>query len=346
MITVKVTIPGQPSQPNLSQYTGNDDNIVSGCKFVINDPTLEHADVWMVIDGLDQPEACRVPASRTVFLSVEVLLPLDHYLRNGADNFLSQFSQVHTCFANNHPHSIRDLPFQPWMINANHGSFFLPSERDVNWLSQLENLPKPFEISVICSNLMHSPAHCVRLAFVRALKERLGDRLHWFGNGVNRIDQKWDGISPYKYTIVLENQRADDVITEKLYDSFLAYSCPIYWGAPNACSYFPKESFEDIDITDIKASVLKVERILELNRYKERIPHVRKARNIVLNKCNWLERMACIAEELHGRAPTNNQVFDSAVLNLLPFQSFRSKQPWSTRALNLSRRIYHRLNRS
>ena len=345
MITIKLTVPGQPPRPDLFQYTGNHEGVVSGCKFVINDPTLDRADIWMVLDGLDQPEACRVSARCTVFLSAEVCLPLDHYLSSYAANFLAQFSQIHTCFANNHSRSFRDLPFQAWMINANHGSFFLPSQRDVNWLHRLDNLPKPKEISVLCSNLAKTPAHCVRLAFVKALKEKLGERLHWFGNGVNRINQKWEGVAPYKYTIALENQRADDIITEKICDSFLAYACPIYWGAPNASSYFPSHSFEEIDITNIKDSVRKVEDILVKDEYYARLPYIHKARNLVLNEYNWLERMARVAKELHSNAVISDQLQIPALLQLRPLQSFRPKPSLASRALKLSKRIYHRIHR-
>jgi len=298
------------------------------------------------MDGLDEPETCRVPALCTAFLAVEVLLPLDHYLSNDAGNFLAQFSQVHTCFATNHPRAFRDLPFQPWMINANHGSLFLPSERDVHWLHRLDSLPKTQEISVFCSNLEKTPAHRVRLAFVKALKERLGERLHWFGNGVNKIDQKWDGLAPYKYAVVLENQRTDDIITEKICDSFLAYSCPIYWGAPNVRSYFPHQCFEEIDITDIKSSVEKVEDILANDRYILRLPFIQKARNLVLNEYNWLARMARITKDLHSNALIADQSkLSPSMLTLLPYQSFCPKPSLPRRILSLSRRMYNRVSR-
>lgn len=343
MLTVKLTIPGQPSCADISQYAGNNHGVVSGCKFVVNDPTLKHADVWMVLDGLDQPEVCKVPAHSTAFLSVEVLLPLDHYLGNNAANFLSQFSQVNTCFATNHPYAFRDLPFQPWMINANHGGFFLPTERDLNWLRRLDNLSKPHEISVFCSSIAKTPAHRLRLAFVKALKERLGERLHWFGNGVNRINQKWEGIAPYKYTIVLENQRSDDIITEKICDSFLAYALPIYWGAPNASSYFPSHSFEEIDITNIKDAVSKVEDILAKDEYNAKLPSIHKSRNLVLNEYNWLERMARVAKQLHFKAQASGQQRMPALLQLQPFQSFCPKPSFAGHMLNFSRRIYRRI---
>lgn len=343
MLTVKLTIPGQPSCPDLSQYTGNRHGVISGCRFVGNDPTLKHADVWMVLDGLDQPETCSVTAGCTVFLAVEVLLPLNHYLTAESSNFLAQFNQVHVCHAANHPRAFRDIPFQAWMINANHGSFFEPSERDLNWLKDLDHLPKTHEISVLCSSIESTPAHSVRLAFVKALKERLGERLHWFGNGINRINQKWEGIAPYKYTIVLENQRADDIITEKICDSFLAYACPIYWGAPNASSYFPDLSFEEIDVTNIDNSVSKVEKILAKDEYQAKLPYIQKARNLVLNEYNWLERIARISKELHSRALTSDQLQEPVLMQLQPFKSFCPKPSLANRMLNLSKRIRHRI---
>ena len=43
--------------------------------------------------------------------------------------------------------------------------------------------------------------------------------------GVNSLNDKWDGIHDYKYHIVLENE-ANYLISEKLFDSYLGLSFP------------------------------------------------------------------------------------------------------------------------
>ena len=64
-------------------------------------------------------------------------------------------------------------------------------------------------------------------------KKHFKDRLNWYGNGVNEINNKFEVISNSKYHIVLENDSKYNLISEKLYDSYLGLSFPIYYGAPN-----------------------------------------------------------------------------------------------------------------
>lgn len=350
MITVKLTIPGQLGSPDLSQYTGNDKNVVSGCHFVINDPSLAQADAWIVIDGLDQPEICRVPANRISFLTAEVMLPLDYYISRIAEGFLSQFSEIHSCFIAKHPHVHRSLPFQPWMINANHGSFFRRHERDLPWLQRLESLPKTHEISVFCSNVASTPAHRVRLEFVEALKQALGDRLHWFGNGINPVSDKWEGLAKYKYHIVLENQRSDDVITEKIIDSFLSLGFPLYWGAPNASKYFPPHSFREIEITNLKGSIGTVLSTLAEDPYLARLVQINRAKDYVLQEYNCFERMARIAKAAVLNHPSESLLYIESV-RLLPMSHFmppaEATQPTVSEARqSLPWRVMRRLYRS
>ena len=43
----------------------------------------------------------------------------------------------------------------------------------------------------------------------------------------------------YKYCIAIENSRAKDYVTEKVYDAFAAGCLPIYLGAPNIQEFIP-----------------------------------------------------------------------------------------------------------
>jgi hypothetical protein len=186
------------------------------------------------------------------------------------------------------------------MINANHGqSVFSAHARDRLFFEQLTSLPKTKDLSVFCSNQTWTEDHKLRLKFVRGLKAHFGDKLDWFGNGIQPLEQKWDGIATYKYHIALENQSRNNVITEKLYDSFLGLAYPIYYGAPNAGEYFDSKSFSTIDIVDIKGSIKIIEKILESDLYEQRLNEVIASKNLVLSKYNLFERIAdiCLAAQ-------------------------------------------------
>jgi hypothetical protein len=140
---------------------------------------------------------------------------------------------------------------------------------------------------------------------VSALKEHFGNRLDWFGNGINPLEQKWDGLAPYKYTIVLENQATSHVLTEKIQDAFLALAVPVYWGAPEAEEIFGENSFISIDIKDIHGSITLIEQLLESDSYEARLPSLLAAKAVVTDDLNHLFRMRDILKNpsLHDPSP-------------------------------------------
>ncbi|CAG8809124.1 20698_t:CDS:2, partial [Cetraspora pellucida] len=61
---------------------------------------------------------------------------------------------------------------------------------------------------------------------------------------------KIDTISQYKFHITFENSNCKGYVTEKVYDSFLGDSIPIYMGAPDIDNYVPPHSI--IKVSDFK----------------------------------------------------------------------------------------------
>lgn len=60
-----------------------------------------------------------------------------------------------------------------------------------------------------------------------------------FGRGTsNPIDFKEESLVNYRFSIVIENSKADNYFTEKLLDCFAVGTIPIYWGCPNLGNYF------------------------------------------------------------------------------------------------------------
>ncbi len=62
------------------------------------------------------------------------------------------------------------------------------------------------------------------------------------GTAKNKIET----LSQYKFSICFENTKnQEDYISEKIFDSFLSQTIPIYFGAPNIKKIIPKECFID-----------------------------------------------------------------------------------------------------
>ena len=123
-------------------------------------------------------------------------------------------------------------------------------------------IPKTKKLSVIVSNKQFTDGHKKRFDFVMKLKDHFKDDLDLFGRGINDIDDKWNVLAPYKYSIAIENYVCEDWITEKIYDCYLSHTFPLYYGCPNVQRYFKEDSFSLIDINDVGKTIKIIEDIL------------------------------------------------------------------------------------
>ena len=303
VIDVKISSRGSGPALNIAQFVGNSANEWDGCRFHINEH-CDRADVWFVIEDLDDDDTdCRVPDQAVIFLSAETSWPNGFFDTNAANAaFMDQFTWIYTWLDIYRSNVTASIPFLPWMVNANHGSSVShPHERDLTFLGELPGVPKERELSVICSAQSATPGHQQRLRFVTALKEHFQDRLDWYGNGIQPISTKWEGLVPYRYSIAIENHMAINVVTEKLWDPLLAYTLPLYVGAPNARELLHADSFVELSIADLNGSIETIESLLSENLYEARINAISEARAEILGPLNVYSRIAGLAHEWAGR---------------------------------------------
>jgi len=340
MINIKVTLPGFKDNLTISQFTGNEESILGDCKFWIN-KKIENPDIWFVFENIIlEEEACNIDPKKVVFLSSETSYPDNHFLKDPRTKFLNQFGYVYTTYEtiNN---SIKDMPFLPWMINSNHGdSIYSPSPRDVNYFLELKNLKKTKTLSVICSNKDVTEGQKKRLDFVYGLKEYFGDLIDWFGNGINPLDKKWDGISNYKYHISIENKNKDYLISEKLMDSFLGLSFPFYYGATNALDFFPKKSFQHIDINNLNKSIEIIEEGIESNLYEQNMKFLLESKHLVCKDYNLFYRLSTISKQILSKQKYSKR--NLIIKNLTIYQDkYERKQKFLKSMFNVLRKIKH-----
>lgn len=303
MLRIKLSVRGAGTGHNLSQFLGNEMNTIDGCRFFINEP-IDEADVWFVSEDLeDSDQTCRVPPGQKIFISAETSWEPGRYVPGTPQwDFISQFDEIRSCHDIYMDNVVSEPPFLPWMINANHGSTLLaPHLRDVNYFDKLKEVEKTKAISVFCSNQTLTAEHRMRLRFVEQIKAHFGDRLDWFGNGINSLPAKWEGLAPYRYTIVLENQSSANIFTEKIYDAYLAMSYPIYWGAPNLGEYFQESGFRKINIRDLHGSIQILEEILQSDLAERSQAALLENKSRVINGLNLFKRLAAIANERSGK---------------------------------------------
>ena len=136
-------------------------------------------------------------------------------------------------------------------------------------MKEFKWLPRKKKICVVMSNKNFCPGHVARLRFVKDFCSKypgvldvygVGMHLEGLGDhykGVSAFGQgteKFDWLSQYEYALAFENGELNGFFTEKITDVIMAYTVPIYWGAPDIAKYFPADSYYNLDIKDPTAS--------------------------------------------------------------------------------------------
>ncbi|BAY07242.1 glycosyltransferase family 10 domain-containing protein [Calothrix sp. NIES-2098] len=280
---IKITV-GYPSWLGIRQ-TPSSKGIWEDCEFLINEDCLE-CDAWVVLQsskGLLKQETTFCPPENVILLTRE---PPD--MMSWPANYIKQFNLVITC----HPHiKHRNL------ILSQHGQTWHLANHSFDQLVSMQPIEKTKLLSVICSNKTFTEGHRQRLQLLDALKKHFKD-LEFFGKPINPIDDKWDGIAPYKYHLVLENGSTPHYWTEKLTDAYLGYSLPLYYGCPNLTDYFSPDSFVRIRPEDIDRTIYTIEQAIATNQYEKSLPAIIEARNQVLYRYNLFPMLAQLCSQL------------------------------------------------
>jgi len=115
---------------------------------------------------------------------------------------------------------------EPWII--------------VEELPALDHQPPRKLCSIISSDKTDQIGHKLRHQVIgKILAKQLP--VDVIGRGYDPFEHKWQGLLPYKYSIVIENAQESDYFTEKLLDAYLCGTIPIYWGTNDIGRYFDVE---------------------------------------------------------------------------------------------------------
>ena len=164
-------------------------------------------------------------------------------------------------------------PANPWHVN-----------RTYDQLMSAEPPVKSRPLSGIVGDAMDLPGHLKRKRFLEYIRRDHSLDLDLFGKKINFIEDKWDGLAPYRYSLAIENSCGPDYWTEKVADCFLTWTVPFYCGCTNLEEYFPRESFIRIDIERPEESLEKIKQTIEEDNWERHIPALEEARNLVLKR--------------------------------------------------------------
>jgi hypothetical protein len=185
---------------------------------------------------------------------------------------------------------------------------FRKSPPALNWwvkksFDELVAMPppeKPFYMSAIASTRAHVAGHHARNSFIERVIEEF-PQIDVYGRGRSKfLEDKWDGIAPYKYTIAIENGSTPDYWTEKLTDAYMGWSVPLYFGAPNIGQYFPQESFIWLPIDEPERALDVIRDTLENDSWESRLDAIGEARQEIFHKWGLAAQITRAVTEREG----------------------------------------------
>lgn len=276
---------------------------ISSCgkyKFYINE-NIEDPD-FVIVRGKSCKETLTFNvAPENVILTTSEPYSVLAYPRD----YCKQFGMVCSC-QENLKH--KNVKFTPAIIFWFAGVVFDAKGRPtpVKSYDDFRNEPWPEKkklISVVSSNKAFTKGHVDRIRFVERLKEYYGDKIDVYGRGYNGFDDKYDVVAPYKYHIAIENSRTKYYWTEKLSDTYLCGSYPVYYGCTNIGDYFPEGSYREIDIHDFEGAVKVIDALIADNAYEKSLPLLAECKEKVLEEYNLFNYLASIMDGMDPGLP-------------------------------------------
>lgn len=256
--------------PDIFQQTPQNRGVWQGIRFT--EEKVEECDLLVVLNTPSVRINTLCPIGARWLFSQESPIDLYRYYLNAAPYFDKYF-----CFW--------DLAEAPNIVNTQTAlSWHIKKTYDELVRLSLEDAleAKRTAVSWVTSDATQKEGHRLRMDFKDFLQQYFAFDL--FGRGFSPIDDKFDGIFPYKYSIAIENYSCDDYWTEKISDCFLSWTMPIYYGAKNILDYFPKESMLLIDPKEPEKSLQNIKDAMVSGYYEAHLDQIKEARELVLNK--------------------------------------------------------------
>jgi hypothetical protein len=116
---------------------------------------------------------------------------------------------------------------------------------------------KQFAVSYLTSSKTMCPGHYFRHEVFNNLPSSIG------ALGITKhmsppyIEDKKEFLYPYMFSVVCENGRYKNWVTEKIVDCLVSRTVPIYWGAPNVSEIFNAEGIIQFETCDELLRILE-----------------------------------------------------------------------------------------
>ena len=256
--------------PDLLRQTPGGKGVWDGIRFTC-DP-VDESDVLVMLNNRMQTDVtARCPRENVWAIMQEPYVRgFNDWMAEGLESYAKVFSHY---VPERTGKFVVSHPALPWHVN-----------RTFDELVSADVPEKGKPLSWIVGDVADLPGHFKRLAFLKRLRQDESIPIDLYGKAVRFIEDKWDGLAPYKYSIAVENSRSTDYWTEKIADCMLAWSVPLYDGCLNLEEYFPPGSFIRIDIAKPEKTLADIQDILKHDSWDARLPALAEARRLILQK--------------------------------------------------------------
>ncbi|MEL7282334.1 MAG: hypothetical protein AAGK79_18420 [Pseudomonadota bacterium] len=153
---------------------------------------------------------------------------------------------------------------------------------------QTRDMTKSKLCSLIASAKRSQPGHVLRHQVAEWIGVA-GVEVDLLGQGYAPFKDKGDGLAPYRYSVVIENVREENCFTEKLIDTLLCDTVPIYWGCPNIADFIDTRGMMICtDLEDVQAAL----NAMSEEDYIARLPDLMAAKTQAGHYADFFERAA------------------------------------------------------
>jgi hypothetical protein len=113
-----------------------------------------------------------------------------------------------------------------------------------------------------------------------------------FRGGLHPHAMKYRTLSKYRYNFILENAIVDNYISEKILDSYLALTVPVYLGSPAAENHIPKNTFIPLGLDSDYPAVIQRLRTITPHEYDSILDSIESCRGAVFDRFSTKETIA------------------------------------------------------
>lgn len=127
---------------------------------------------------------------------------------------------------------------------------------------------------------------------------------------------KYKVQNQYKFNFIIENAIVDNYLSEKILDTFVSLSVPVYFGSPAIDKYIPKECF--INVKDFKNNdeLIKYLQNMDEKTYNEYIENILKYRDEIFEKFSTKNNFAKPVYKWYKENINSNFEYDESFFDI------------------------------